>query len=359
MPTAQFLRGRDNQIWRAGRLLFLLLALSFAGKAAFRLVVFHNPNYWESGYSLYFDLADTFLRTGSFYEVDPDSSATGYRAFSKPLYPLLIAAVCKLTHYSGEAFVLVEALISTLTVVLVYAITVRLAPPPAAFLSALLYAFYPYAFYHDTQLQENVLWNALALATVACLLAAIDGKRGYLFFLAGTLAGGTIATRVSHSTATLFLLGLILFVFRHERKLACRFAGAFSLGTLVLVGPWLVRNKLVVDHFTLTSETGFALARAITSTPSSITLTVPVSTKAGVLSTRTCPRISVRNGTVLRTMNLRRKPGIAGKRSTISVNTPGRRWGTAATRSRSISWASCRRCRGPSRIRFIRSRTGS
>ena len=67
---------------------------------------------------------------------------------------------------------------------------------------------------------------------------------------------------MSHSTATLFLLGLILFVFRHERKLACRFAGAFSLGTLVLVGPWLVRNKLVVDHFTLTSETGFALARA-------------------------------------------------------------------------------------------------
>ena len=167
---------------------FLLLALSFAGKAAFRLVVFHNPNYWESGYSLYFDLADTFLRTGSFYR-ESDSSATGYRTFSKPLYPLLIAAVCKLTHYSGEAFVLVEALISTLTVVLVYAITVRLAPPPAAFLSALLYAFYPYAFYHDTQLQENVLWNALALATVACLLAAIDGKRGYLFFLAGTLAG--------------------------------------------------------------------------------------------------------------------------------------------------------------------------
>jgi hypothetical protein len=34
------------------------------------------------------------------------------------------------------------------------------------------------------------------------------------------------------------------------------------LGVAVAVTPWLIRNKVVKDHFSLTSETGFALTRA-------------------------------------------------------------------------------------------------
>ena len=40
----------EGSQWRSGWLLCLLLILSFAGKAALRLVVLHDPDYWESGY---------------------------------------------------------------------------------------------------------------------------------------------------------------------------------------------------------------------------------------------------------------------------------------------------------------------
>lgn len=259
MPSTSIIP--HHQLSRVGCLLILLLLLSFAGKAALRLVVLHDPNYWGSGYSLYFMMAENYLRPSSSIK-DPAPSRPEYSAIRPPLYPFLIAAVCRLTDYSATAFVLVEALISTAIVALVYTITARLAPPPAPLLAAFLYAFYPYSFYHDTQLQDTVLHTALSLAAVACLLPAFDGKKGFLCFLAGVFAGAAIVTRVSHSVAALFLLGLILFIFRRSWGLAWRCAAAFGLGTLVLVGPWLVRNKLVVDRFTLTSETGYALACA-------------------------------------------------------------------------------------------------
>jgi 4-amino-4-deoxy-L-arabinose transferase-like glycosyltransferase len=246
--------------WRGGWLLCLLLIVSFAAKTAFRVLINHDSDYWHSGYSFYFQMADNYLRTGSFYIGDSDSPLHGFYAVRPPLYPLLIATVCNLTDYSATAFVFVEALISTITVALIYGVTLRLAPPPAAFLAAGLYAFYPYSFCHDTQLQDTVLNNTVSLAAVACIVCALDRQKGYLFFVAGLLAGAAILTRPPQSVAALFLLGLILWLLRHEWKRAFRFAGAFGLGTLLLVGPWLIRNKLVVDHFTLTSETGNCLA---------------------------------------------------------------------------------------------------
>jgi 4-amino-4-deoxy-L-arabinose transferase-like glycosyltransferase len=261
MLNPQTLRDWCDKPRRAGWLLFALLVVSFVGKVTLRLVVLRDEHYWQSGYSLYFRMAETYLRTGTFCLGDPNT-AGAYYAFRPPLYPLFIAAVCRITQYSADAFVVCEALISTLTVALVYGITVRLARAPAALLSTLCYAFYPYSFVHDTQLQENVLYNALSLAAAGCFVIALDGKKGCAFFLAGIVSGAAVLTRTSHLAATLFLGGSLLLVFRHQPRQACRSLLAFALGLLVLLGPWLIRNQLVAGHFAVTSETGFALARA-------------------------------------------------------------------------------------------------
>jgi 4-amino-4-deoxy-L-arabinose transferase-like glycosyltransferase len=262
MPALWSLRDWHNKPWRTSWPLLTLLLLSFAGKVALRLVVLRDPDYWDSGYSNYFSMAENYLRTGTVFMGDPDSDVGRYYAFRPPLYPLLIAAVCVTTQYSADAFVVCEALISTMTVALVYWITARLARPPAPLLSALIYAFYPYSFYHDTQLQESVLYNGLSLAAATCFLVALDGKKGRGFVVAGLVSGAAVLTRVSHMAPTLFLAGALLLVFRQEPRRACRFTLAFALGTLVLLGPWFIRNKLVAGRFAVTSETGFALARA-------------------------------------------------------------------------------------------------
>jgi 4-amino-4-deoxy-L-arabinose transferase-like glycosyltransferase len=239
-----------------------LLALSFTGKVVLRLVVLRAPDYWQSGYSFYFNMAENYLRSGYVCSGDPLSPDGAYYAFRPPLYPVFIAAVCWLTHYSVDAFVVCKALISTATVALVYWIAARLARPAAALGAATLYAFYPYAFYHDTQLQETVLYNALSLAGCACLMVALDGRNWPGFFLAGVLSGMAVLTRTSHTAAVLFLLGTVAFASRHRPRQAFRFALAFGLGVMVLLGPWMIRNQLLTGHFALTNETGFALARA-------------------------------------------------------------------------------------------------
>jgi 4-amino-4-deoxy-L-arabinose transferase-like glycosyltransferase len=261
MPTVQSLRDWYNKPGRSGWLLLALLVVSFTGKVALRLVVLRDPHYWETGYQAYSGMAECYLRTGTVCLGDPESGG-GYYAFRPPLYPLFIAAVWRLSHHSADAFVVCEAFLSTLTVALVYWVTARLARPPAALLSALIYAFYPYSFYHDTQVQENVLYNALSLAGAACFVVALDRKDGRLFFLAGVVSGAAALTRMSHTAPILFLVGALLLAFRQQPRQACRWAVAFVLGTLVLLGPWVIRNKLVAGHFALTSETGFALARA-------------------------------------------------------------------------------------------------
>jgi 4-amino-4-deoxy-L-arabinose transferase-like glycosyltransferase len=247
---------------RALWILLAVLALSFAGKVILRLVVLRDPDYWQSGYSFYFQMAENYLRTGYVCLGDPESGEGAYYAFRPPLYPVLIAAACRLTHYSVDAFVVCEALISTATAALVYWITAQFARPAAALAAATLDAFCPYDFYHDTQLQENVLYDALALAACACLMVALDQRTWRGFFLAGVLAGVAVLTRMSHMAATLFLLGTVLFPFRHRARQAFHSVLAFSLGLLILLGPWMVRNWLVTRHLALTSETGFALARA-------------------------------------------------------------------------------------------------
>src|SRR5207249_1463894 len=41
-----------------------------------------------------------------------------------------------------------------------------------------------------------------------------------------------------------------------------RFPVCYLLGAALVLAPWLIRNRLVVGRFALTSETGFALGRA-------------------------------------------------------------------------------------------------
>jgi 4-amino-4-deoxy-L-arabinose transferase-like glycosyltransferase len=251
-----------REVFGSRTLLLAVLTFSFVGKILLRLVVLHDDQYWQSGYSFYYQMADNFLRTGTVFLEVPGPETGRYYAFRPPLYPLFIAAVCQLTQHSAAAFVCCEALVSTFTVWLVYWITARLAGEIPALFSACLYAFYPYSFYHDTQLQESVLYNALVLASVAWLLVALDGARSRFSFLAGVASGAAALTRLSHMAPILFLLAVLLFTYRYQRQQGWPLALAFILGTLGMLGPWLVRNRLVVDRFALTSETGFALARA-------------------------------------------------------------------------------------------------
>ena len=246
------------------RLPALLLALSFAGKIAVRFFLSRHVNYWTTGYSQYYILAKNFLSTGELFQYrnyGPGLREIFY-ALRPPLYPLFVAGVGELTHFSVLGFIAAEALVSTLTAAVVYQITTRLAAPRAAFFAALLYAFYPYSFFHDTQLQENVLYNFFSLIAVAFLVASLEIQKKRFFFVTGLLLGLATLARASHQWHSVSLALLALLILRKNPKRALLFTGLLVLGWSVSVSPWLIRNQRVTGHFILTSHGGQGLAFA-------------------------------------------------------------------------------------------------
>jgi 4-amino-4-deoxy-L-arabinose transferase-like glycosyltransferase len=189
-------------------------------------------------------------------------SLGGLRAYSKPGYPIFIATYLKFLSSSAFIFIVIEALVSTITVAIVYKITARIATRRSAILSAILCAFYPYSLVHDTALQDTVLYNFFSLVAVYCLLRAVDKMQIGSFFFVGILLGLTTLIRSSHLLHGFSLAILLFLTLRKNWKQAFLFTGMLTLGFLLCLSPWLIRNKSVVNAFTLASQKGLYLATA-------------------------------------------------------------------------------------------------
>ncbi len=209
-------------------------------------------------------MAQHLLREGKIYLYGLNFNAASVQSFAlrMPLYPLFIAAFLKLTRHSALLFIIVQALISTITVFIVYKIALKISGKTAAILAAGCSAFYPYSFVHDTQLQENGLYQCLSLASVWFLMNAVDKKKISLFGVTGILLGIATLTRSTHLIHSIFLILLLLFTFRKNWKQAFLFVGTATLSFFLCLSPWLARNKKVVGSFTLNSEAGIVLAVA-------------------------------------------------------------------------------------------------
>lgn len=244
--------------------ILLILCVSLVLKFGVRLFLAREIDFWQSGYSFYHQMAVDFLQKGALFIQNNHSlyQADKLYALRTPLYPLWIAAIGKFTHFSVPAFIFLQALLSTLTVAIVYQITSQLGGPKAAFFGAFFYAFYPYAFFHDTQLQENVLYNFFSMLSIWILLAAIGKKKNDFIFLCGISLGAAALTRASHFIHAMVLIFLMLYLLGQNRKQAVRPVLLVLVGFFLVLAPWLIRNKRVLGAPVLTSLTGGTLSEA-------------------------------------------------------------------------------------------------
>ena len=246
-------------------LILLILSSSFALKFGLQIFLSRSQNYWQTGYSFYYRTAQNFLNTGTLY-LDANHSlyeAPKLYAVRPPIYPIFIALVNRLTNHSAVAFILIECLISSGTVLFVYQMTKLLADKRAALASAFLCAFYPYALFHDSQLQENVVYNFFSTFSVLLLLFGIKREKSSYFFLTGTLLGLATLTRASHLIHGLVLIFFLPWLFKKSNlKEIGKFFLLGLLGFSLVLAPWILRNKRATGAWTLTSLTGGALAEA-------------------------------------------------------------------------------------------------
>jgi len=205
------------------------------------------------------DFARAFVATGTFGLVPGVPSA-----YTQPLYGFFLAPVYWIFGRNWAALGLAQIALACVTAVLVYELGRRLRlSPPFAVLAALATTLSPYLVWHDVHVNREIVDQPLAAGVVLATLVAADRRSWRIAALAGALCGLAILGNTRLVALPLVLAAWLLWrpsnkLLQGRRWLA---AAAVILASVVVVVPWVVRNKVQVGCFALTTD-GAALWKA-------------------------------------------------------------------------------------------------
>jgi hypothetical protein len=161
-----------------------------------------------------------------------------------PAYPLVIAAVVEIdVPQPLVAVVIVQMLCDLLTALCLYWAGVMMARPLVGALGGVAWLVWPPAVIMSTRIaQETCFTSLFVLAVVLLLRASSDPRPRVAWTLAAGLAMGASAMfRATPQFIPLFLLPLWLGQRRWMEMLA------FVVGMALVIAPWAVRNRVVLD----------------------------------------------------------------------------------------------------------------
>jgi 4-amino-4-deoxy-L-arabinose transferase-like glycosyltransferase len=212
-------------------------------------------DFWQNGYTFYFDLARS-LATGNGFAF-PGGLPTAFRV---PLYPMFLAVVT-LGEKSFVGVLVAQSLVGAATTLCAGLLGREMFGDRAGLAAAALTAVYPYYVVHDTALQETSLFTLLTLLSVFLLLrTARTGSRS-LAIGAGVGFGAATLVRVTVAPVALVApFWLLLPIgwrspWRGRAIVLCLCLGAL----LATLSPWLIRSHRITGVWTLGTEFGAAL----------------------------------------------------------------------------------------------------
>jgi len=174
-------------------------------------------------------------------------------AYVTPGYPLFISLIYKLVGNSQEAGIMavkfVQAILSTLSVFIMYLIGKRIKSPVVGIIAALLASIYPtflvVAAYHLTE----TLYLFVFLLYLYLQIISNQNNSKLLNFITGIIFGAAVLVR-----PTVFPLFLVVYLFEYfinKNKKAMKNMLFFSLGLILIMLPWWIRNIITMGKFIL------------------------------------------------------------------------------------------------------------
>ena len=195
------------------------------------------------------DFARTFLDSGTYGFVPGIPSA-----YTQPLYGFFLIPV----YWVDRSWATVGAAhvaVAIVTAWLVYAIGARVASRGVALGGALLATLHPYLVWHDVHLNREILDQPLAAAVV--LVAIVAAERGRSLWWAAAL-GAALGLAIL-GNARLILLPVVLGVWLMARLGFAHHGLAAALvvvaGAALVLTPWVVRNRVSVGCWAVTTDT--------------------------------------------------------------------------------------------------------
>jgi 4-amino-4-deoxy-L-arabinose transferase-like glycosyltransferase len=244
-----------ERIWSlsaAGLFLPSVFFLAFATRLGVRLY-FGEEYFWRNSYSLFYQIAE---RLAAVHELSYEWLGTKY-AHRPPVYPAMLASTTMVFGKSYIAIVVLQSLIGAGTVLCAYFIGKELFNRTVGRLAAIGVAFYPYFVMHDTALQETGVFTFLTALSVLLLLKS--RKRNAIAVAAGVALGLAILTRATLIGFVPFALLWVVLLSNRVRGQALKRTAAVSIGLILVITPWLVRNYLRIGTPTISTLSGLTL----------------------------------------------------------------------------------------------------
>lgn len=178
-----------------------------------------------------------------------------------PLYSFFLAAIYSVFGQSPMAVRLIQAFIGSITVILVYKLAKTISgQEKIGFISAIIACFYPELAAPAAYLQPETLITFLLTMSVWLVTESVKGlahnkrRRIIAGFLGGVfLALASLGNTIILTLPVLLLVGLLP-VYRKKWVLCW---AVVSLGMMVTIAPWTIRNYMVFKAFIpVAAETG-------------------------------------------------------------------------------------------------------
>jgi 4-amino-4-deoxy-L-arabinose transferase-like glycosyltransferase len=199
--------------------------------------------------------AQTFVQHGTFGFIPGEPSA-----YTQPLYGWFLIPVYWIFGRHWLSIGLAQIVLAVATALLVYEIGRRLLGPRAGLAAALIATLNPYLIWHDVHVNREIVDQLCAAALVLLTLMVADRPSKRLAALLGIVTGLAILGNTRLVGVPIICAAYLLW--RLPRARSSALVAALVLGgAAAAVAPWLVRNKVQLGCWAITTD-GRALWKA-------------------------------------------------------------------------------------------------
>lgn len=219
-------------------------------------VLFHERSSITASFTEKSDnFALTFVQHGTFGFIPGEPSA-----YTQPLYGWFLIPVYWIFGRSWLSIGLAQIVLAVVTALLVYEIGRRLLGPRAGLAAAVIATLNPYLIWHDVHVNREIADQVCAATLVLLTLVVAERPSKRLAALLGVVTGLAILGNTRLVAVPVICAAYI--VWRLPRARSSALVAALVLGgAAVAVAPWLVRNKVQLGCWAITTD-GRALWKA-------------------------------------------------------------------------------------------------
>ncbi len=192
------------------------------------------------------DFARTFVDHGTFGYLAGEPSA-----YTQPLYGFFLVPLYWIFGRHWLVVGLAQTAVAVAVALLVYEIGRRVLSRRAGVIAALVATLNPYLVWHDVHVNREILDQLVGAGFVLATLVAVERRSWRWAGAAGVLAGLAI---LGNSRLVVVPLLLAAYLLARLGSRAWAAAAVLLVGAAVAVSPWLIRNRVEIGCWAITTD---------------------------------------------------------------------------------------------------------